>query len=183
MRTGSRPGEDPGMTEGVWFDAAPLRQAQGRLFDKLRAGSPLMGFGGLGRALPVEGSLPCETLPLGAHKGHPYNGTQGRLRTGSSKDFGPADHERLGQRRTLGDLGHGWVHAAFPNQPAFEGITAKRRGAFHVCVSFRVAAFASRPTDTPQALPEPKAKCHRLPRAPAPRSAGRSARRPQSSLG
>ena len=77
------------MTEGVWFDAAPLRQAQGRLFDKLRAGSPLMGFAGLGRALPVEGSLPCETLPLGTHKGHAYNGTQGwsfgRLRTGSSR--------------------------------------------------------------------------------------------------
>ena len=79
-----------------WCDTVP--------FDRLRAGIPRMGLAGLGRALPVVASLPCATLPLGTHKGHPYSERADRgAATASGRAF--RERERGTTRRYAGRLG------------------------------------------------------------------------------
>ena len=85
-----------------------IRQAQGRLFERLWGGSPrTCGGASFGLRAEEAGLRPATTL----------ESTRARRSGRGGRTDAAGSRERQGWRRTLGDLGHGWVHAAFPNDP------------------------------------------------------------------
>ena len=84
-----------GTHKGCAYSGGALRQVEGRRVGRLRAGDTANGSRGLGRTLPAVAWLPCATLPLGTHKGHPY---RGRADRGAATALGRAHHERRAAR-------------------------------------------------------------------------------------